>query len=489
MGEEAKKITILDWDLQKKQFIEKDIPLDNLRLLSSTHLILEHFEIHSGMDAEPIRIEDALTSQRIMTLAYHLSKAEMHLMSLSPAYKKNNQNHNARILVRVDAPYAFSPTQYIDENTPLRNTAVTIPPSEFNSQSEIWFGAKWSFPPLSRFSMDRIIDTALCPDSIYHEYIHLFTGNHLGRNTIGRSLSEGISDYFAASLIDYPELYSSKTCPGVSKQIFVRSFHLDTNIGLYDKEIESNFKKDFNFIPGLLWKYRNFVGSELADRSLIRAISKSSPTSRFYPEFINALSQALYEEKKIHSDEKQAKELVFNVEHQIFNPHGLLSELTREETIFAQMPNRIIKYKNQDEKTNEFCGSENVLELLSNDFSIEDPTLRMVWTCNGVKLPLLVNFDENLPVSFQITNPLGYVTGIMKFASLNPELPNPEWSMDQKLIYLQMYKYAKSKYFHYRTKEREMRLYFSKDKLTSQTELKIEFAFPMLTRKGFSYRF
>jgi len=487
-AESKTQTLVLDWNPNKQKFTEKEIDLDELHLTSHESLLLDHFEIRSGMDSEAIRLDEAIGNKKIMTLVYHLTKANERLDWILHKSKSKPNIDKKKIIIRVDAPYAFSSSKYIDESTPLRNTAVTIPPSDFNTESEIWFGPKWSFPTISNFSTDRIIDTALCPDAIYHEFMHLYTGDYLGRNTIGRSLSEGISDYFAASFINFPELYSSGTCPGVRSQLFVRSFHIDGSIGMYDKEIESNFKRDFTFIPGLLWKIRNFVGSELADRAILLAVTRSSSTSRFYPEFINEFSKALYEEKKGISNESEAKSLIMNMEHNILNPHGLLTHFALDETIFANLPKVTQKFENLDERTKQICQVENRIEIYSNDFTIDDPYIRLNWICNGMKMPFIVDFDQNLPTAFQITNPTGYLTGTMRFVSLNPSMPpNRNLSMEDQNQYNRMYSFAKKNYFHYRTREREMRLYINRNDMNTRPVLRLEFAFPVFAGKGFSY--
>lgn len=493
-AEVKKENQILDWDGERKQFVHKNITLEELGLKSQTHYILENFVIHSGVNQTPIPLELVEGNLKYLTLGYQLHKIEskFKVITLSSGSKEKITEFNPKVKIRVDAPYAYSPTDYFDSKVSLKNTALTIPPSEIKGSwnSELWFAPKWDFPIFGRFAFDRIIDTASCPDAIYHEYTHLITGKYLGNNSIGRSLAEGISDYYAASLLDHPELYTHKTCEAVKRQLLVSSFRLDKEIGFYDVSIESDFKKDFAYIPSLLWQYRKLVGTELADLTIFQAIRKTNAGDRFFPEFINTLSTSLHKEMKKRNGEQAATELVLKLENTIWIPHGVYSHYSHIQTVFSIFPKAIIRIPNSDEKTAEFCGDKNELEFFWKEVNLEEPTLRFYWNCNQVKLPLVIQMDQTNPANFLIQSNLHFLNGKLRFASQSAEKPNQKLSEENKVLYLSMYNYIKDNYFYRKTMEKEVRLYLDSSNDFSHIEnIRMEFAYFGNSKKRFRYTF
>lgn len=492
-SEDKKENQVLDWDISQKNFVHKNIALEDLELKSSTNYILEHFAIHSGLETSPIPLSQLEGNLKLITLGYQLQKIESRFQYITKkASLPNITGFNPRVIIRVDAPYAYSPTDYYDKKTSLKNTALTIPPSESKDgwNSELWFAPKWSFPIIGgAFAIDRVIDTALCPDAIYHEYAHLITGRYLGNNSIGKSLSEGLSDYYAASMLDHPELYTYKTCEGVKHQLLVASFRLDKSFGNYDSGIESEFKKDLVFIPSLLWQYRNAVGKDLADVTILKAVSKTDTASRFFPEFLEALSSSLFEEVKKTEGEQSALELVNQVETSVFLPHNVFTKQSKKETVFGFLPKTSVILPNSDSKTNVMCSARNEFEFLWKDVSVEDPNLRFYWHCNQMKIPMVIDFEQTDPGFYLLKNNVSYLSGKLRFASKNPSMPDSKLSAENQSLYLKLYDHVKNNYIFYRTMDKEVRLYYKeKDKPTDKT-FRLEFAYPGILGGNFIYRF
>lgn len=493
-AEVKKENQVLDWDAEHKQFVHKKITLEELGIKSQTHYISENFAIHCGVNQTPIPLEQVEGNLKYLTLGYHLLKieAKFKAIGLISGSKEKITEFNPRVRIRVDAPYAYSPTDYFDTKVSLKNTALTIPPSETKGSwnSELWFAPKWDFPIFGRFAFDRIIDTASCPDAIYHEYTHLITGKYLGNNAIGRSLAEGISDYYAASLLDHPELYTHKTCEAVKRQLLVSSFRLDKEIGFYDASIESDFKKDFAYIPSLLWQYRKLVGSELADVTIFQAIAKTNAGDRFFPEFINSLSTSLHKEVKKRNGEQAATELVLKLENTLWIPHGVYSQYSEKQTVFSIFPKSIIRIPNSDDKSGEFCGDMNELEFFWKEVNLEEPTLRFYWNCNQVKLPLVIQMDQTNPNNYLLHSNTHFLSGKLRFASQSAEKPNPKLSEENRILYLYMYNYIKDNYFYRKTMEKEVRLYLdSGDDFSHIENIRMEFAYLGNSKKRFRYTF
>ncbi|TGK52568.1 hypothetical protein [Leptospira bouyouniensis] len=485
---------VLDWEPLQKQFVPKKITREELNLKSTSHYVLENFSIHSQFEKDPILLEQVYGNQKLLTLGYQLQKIESRFNQIykQAGFKNVTTTPKQKIIIRVDAPYVYSPLLYYDPKVKLKNTALTIPPSEIQGKwnNEMWFAPKWDFPIVDRFVFDRIIDTAACPDSIYHEYTHLITGKYLGNNAIGRSLAEGISDYYAASMIDYPELYSHKTCEGVKRQLLVSSFRLDREIGFYDSITESDFKKNFTFIPSILWKYRSLVGKELADLTIFQAITKTNVGDRFFPEFTNTLSNSLYLESKKQLGEAKAKELVNQVETEIWIPRGIFSSFGYQKSVFSIFPRKNLRLTNADTKTYEFCQNQNEFEFFWQDVNVNDPTLRFYWKCNQVKLPLMIQFDQSNSRNYLISSNLLSLNGKMKFAS--PNACNPKVKrigVDEKL-YLQMCNYAQENYFYRKSMEKEIRLSWV-DQAESDANKKfvLEFAYLGNDKNKFKFQF
>ncbi|TGL88602.1 hypothetical protein EHQ68_08145 [Leptospira congkakensis] len=493
-AEVKKENQVLDWDGDRRQFIHKKVTLEELGLKSQTHYVLENFAIHSKLDLEPIPLEQVEGNLKLLTLGFQLRKIESKFktISLLSGSKEKITNFQPKVIVRVDAPYAYSPTDYFDTKVSLKNTALTIPPAESNGNwnSEMWFAPKWDFPVLSTFAFERIIDTATCPDSIYHEYTHLITGKYLGNNAIGRSLAEGVSDYYAASLLNHPELYTHKTCEAVKRQLLVSSFRLDKEIGFYDATIESDFKKDFAFIPSLLWQYRELVGSELADVTIFQAITKTNAGDRFFPEFIETLSSSLFTELKKRSGEERAKGMVLELENKVWVPHGVYSKVSQNQSVFSVFPKTSIRVPNSDEKSNEFCNTKNELEFYWKEVNEREPTLRFYWNCNQVKLPLVIQMEQTSPMNYLFSSNLHFLNGKLKFASISANKPNPKLSKENQVLYLQMYNYIKDNYFYRNTMEKEMRLYLDGGNDASHIQnIRMEFAYLGSSKKRFRYTF
>lgn len=492
---EVKKTNqVLDWDETEKRFLHKNIRLEEMGLKSETNYVLENFLIFSGLEESPISLQKVEGNLRYLTLGYHLRKIESKWkeIAIASGSKEKITEFHPKVVVRLDQPYAYSPTNYFDSKVPLKNTALTIPPSEVKGSwdSELWFAPKWDFPIFSRFAFERIIDTASCPDAIYHEYTHLITGKYLGNNAIGRSLAEGISDYYAASLLNHPELYTHKTCEAVKRQLIVSSFRLDKKIGSYDASIESDFKKDFVFIPSLLWQYRQTVGTELADVTIFQAITKTNAGDRFFPEFTNALSTSLYAELKKRNGEGRALEMVKKIEEEVWIPHGVYSKFSQNQTVFAILPKTLVSVPNSDEKSGEFCDLQNELEFFWKEVSAEEPILRFYWNCNQVKLPLLIQMDESSPKNYLLQPQLRFLSGKLKIASLNAEKPNPKLSKEEQILYLKMYNHIKENYFYRRTMEKEVRLYLDRGIDANQIQnIRLEFAYLGNSKKRFRYGF
>ncbi|TGL39780.1 hypothetical protein [Leptospira perdikensis] len=495
LSAESKKTNqVLDWDETQKHFLHKNITLEEMGLQSETHYVLENFLIYSGLEELPIPLNQVEGNLKYLTLGYQLKKIESkwRTIALSSGSKEKITEFHPKVVVRVDAPYAYSPTNYFDSKVPLKNTALTIPPSEVKGSwdSELWFAPKWDFPILNTFAFERIIDTASCPDAIYHEYTHLITGRYLGNNAIGRSLAEGISDYYAASLLNHPDLYTHRTCEAVKRQLIVSSFRLDKQIGSYDASIEADFKKDFVFIPSLLWQYRQLVGTEIADVTIFQAVAKTNAGDRFFPEFINTLSASLYAELKKRNGEQKAQEMVKKVEDGVWVPHGVYSKFSHNQTVFSIFPKTFVSVSNSDEKSAEFCGIKNELEFFWKEVSEEEPILRFYWNCNQVKLPLVIQIDESNPINYLLQPNLRFLSGKLKFASQNAEKPNPKLSTEEQVLYLKMYSYIKENYFYRRTMEKEVRLYLDKKVETNQIQnIRLEFAYLGNSKKRFRYGF
>ncbi|WP_244279904.1 hypothetical protein [Leptospira brenneri] len=485
---------VLDWEEGRKRFIHKNITLDELGLQSPTHYILENFSIHSELDKGPIPIEKVEGNLKLLTLGFQLRKIESKFKNIVilSGTKDKVTSFQPKIIVRVDAPFAYSPTSYVDSKVSLKNTALTIPAAEStgNWNTELWFAPKWDFPILNTFAFERIIDTASCPDAIYHEYTHLITGKYLGNNAIGRSLAEGISDYYAASLLGHPELYTHKTCEAVKRQLLVSTFRLDQKIGYYDATIESDFKKDFSFIPSLLWQYRDLVGDELADVTIFQAITKTNAGDRFFPEFVNTLSKSLYEEIKKRNGEGKAREVVLKLEEKVWIPHGVFSHYSERQTVFSTFPKTTVRIPNSDEKSNEFCDTKNEMEFYWKEVNVEEPTLRFYWNCNQVKLPLVIQMDQTSALNFLLSANMHTLNGKLRFASRSAEKPNAKLSKEDQMLYLQMYDYIKENYFYRRTMEKEIRFYFDSGNDANQIEnLRMEFAYLGNSKKRFRYTF
>ncbi|BDA77884.1 hypothetical protein LPTSP3_g08140 [Leptospira kobayashii] len=493
-SEEKRESQILDWDESEKAFVHKNITLQDLGLKSSTHYILEHFSIHSGLEPLPVPLEKVEENLKLMTLGYHLQKIEnrFRYISKKASFKKDITAFNPPIRIRIDAPYAYSPTDYYDKNTSLKNTALTIPPSDSKNgwNSELWFAPKWSFPVIGgTFAVDRIIDTALCPDAIYHEYAHLITGKYLGNNSIGKSLSEGLSDYYTASMLNHPELYTYKTCEGVKRQLLVTSFRLDKSFGSYDTGIESEFKKDLRFIPSLLWQYRNVVGKDLADVTILQAVSGTGASPRFFPEFLEAISSALYQEVKKSEGERAALELVDKVETSVFLPHKVFTKRSRKETIFGLLPKTSILLPNSDSKTNVMCQNRNEYEFFWDTVGSEDPNLRFYWHCDQVKIPMVIDFEQSDPGFYLLKNNVAYLSGKLRFASKNPDKADSKLSEEDRMQYLNLYDYVKNNYLFYRTMDKEVRLYYGEKGKLTEGGFRLGFAYPGILGGNFTYRF
>lgn len=492
-SETKKENQVLDWDSERKLFIHKNVTLEELNLKSKTNYILDHFSIYSGLEENPMTISQIEGNLKYLTLGYQLQKIESRWknIALTSGTKDKITEFYPRIIVRVNAPYAYSPTEYIDSKVTLKNTALTIPPSESNGkwQSELWFAPKWDVPVLSTFAFERIIDTATCPDAIYHEYTHLITGKYLGNNAIGRSLAEGLSDYYAASLLDHPVLYTHKTCEAVKRQLLVSTFRLDREIGIYDSSIESDFKKDFAFIPSLLWQYRQMVGAELADVTIFQAIENTNLGDRFFPEFINTLSTSLYKELKKRNGEQVATDMVQKVEDSVWIPHGVYSKYSRKKIVFSYLPKTSIIVPNSDEKSNEFCGVKNELEFYWKDFSLEEPTLRFYWNCNQVKIPMVIQIEQSNPINYLLDSNLRFINGKLRFASLSADKPNPKLSEENQNLYRQMYQYVLENYFYRKSMEKEIRLYFDSNNNNRIDNIRMEFAYLGNSKKRFRYSF
>ncbi len=460
---------IVDWNSAKKKFVERQAGQSELQLVSDHDFSSRNFSIHHSFSddvysfpeaGKQLNSTDSAKMLRAATIAYHIKKMEQYFQAKLQAAGLTPQltQFSNPFKIRFDVPYQYSPTHYYDKNTKYRNAAITIPPSEMDEakdyieknghgwENEIWFAQFFTFPVVSTYFVDRVIDTALCPDVSYHEYTHQITGNFIGKNAIGRALSEGLSDYFAASVIDYPVLYSSKTCPSVKWQLFVSSFRIDRDQSEYSPTIESDFKSNLRFVPAVLWKYRAAVGVDVADKTILRATSKSNSMT-LVPGFMQLLSDELYSEIKAQQGEAAALALVQKVEREIYRPRGLMTSYGEVDTIFPDLPTYQIVVENPDRSVRQICSQQNQMELNWQTFSRIRPTLYVAWHCNGVRIPFKIEFpkDPRSYVSDRFEKNGGLGARIF-FAS--PAVKNPSTSLtaDEVSLYRAAIQYAQKYY-------------------------------------------
>lgn len=103
------------------------------------------------------------------------------------------------------------------------------------------------------------LDTALVPEVIYHEYVHILLSDNLALSH-STPVNEGFADYFAAVLTNKQKLYakvkgSSNANPKDSQ-----------NKKFYDHWDESNKNAQGDFVLAVLWDVREALGGEMGDK-------------------------------------------------------------------------------------------------------------------------------------------------------------------------------------------------------------------------------
>mgnify|MGYP001612782529 CR=1 FL=1 len=461
---------VVDWDSAKKSFVDRTVSQSALLLNSEQQFSTKNFSIHKNFSDEVFQIPERgkklssdakLELKRASTLAFQLNKIEAYFTQRLREAGLNEQviQYADPVKIRFDAAHEFSPTHYYDPKEKRRNTALSIPPSDANDakeyieknghgwKSEIWFAPMLSIPLLARYSPDRVLDVALCPDVIYHEYAHLVTGAFIGKNVIGSALSEGLSDYFAASMIDHPALYGSKTCPSVKWQLFVNAFRFDKNTSEYSPAIEENFKSNLHFVPSVLWQYRKYLRADLADKVILRAVSKSSPKTRIYPEFVQILSDVIFEEIKSTDGEETALALLNTIEQNVIRPRALMTSFGENDTIFPDLPRYQIEVQNPDNRSSQVCKNENRMVFYWDRFSRVNPKLYVEWFCDGLRVPMKVQFPLSpfayLTSKFQKA---GALEGRISMASPAAKIPSKNLSAADQARYARLIKYTQEYY-------------------------------------------
>ncbi len=441
---------VVDWNSSASKFELKTVLQDQLELISSEQFASKNFSIYRRLEDQTFSIRVAkpqdLDTLRAATLAYQLKKIEnffsVRLTEISSSPDLLDFSFSPK-KIRFDVPYLFSPKSFYDSERSLENTSLTIPPADPQVaqegwSDEIWFAREHATRILYRYSSDRVMDTALCPDAIYHEYTHLLTGQFMGRNRIMRTLTEGLSDYFAASFLNHSNLYTSDTCPYVKKQLLVRPFRVGKLKGKYSLKMEDSLTQ-LKFLPSLLWKYRAWVGADIADRTILRAVTRSTPATRIYPEFVQQLSDAL--------SETAGESMAQTLESTIYRPAGLMSSRGESQSVFAWLPKTQSILPNVNPESKTFCQSENHFEFDWHRVQRARGVLYARWKCDGLTLPIKFDFSGH-PERFFSSNFLrSGLDGKMSFTSPAVRNPNPNLSPENTLKYQKMVQLIETQLF------------------------------------------
>ncbi|MBI1356690.1 MAG: hypothetical protein GC160_20310 [Acidobacteria bacterium] len=126
---------------------------------------------------------------------------------------------------------------------------------------------------------DQILDTSYDGDSVVHEYTHGVTERLVGGPDVvgclavdpqGEAMSEGLSDYYAASFFDDPILFEY----GGGPETGARRNALDNNPRKYEDLGLPYFEAhgDGEILSAVLWKIREGLGQEKADDLVLNAL-------------------------------------------------------------------------------------------------------------------------------------------------------------------------------------------------------------------------
>ncbi len=190
-------------------------------------------------------------------LQFHYSARDLHFEEVMAYY------HITRAQLRLQA------LGYVGLNA--RPQAVTVHASGDD--------ASWYSPSERRIYLgDGGVDDAEDADVILHEYGHALVHAAVGLSASvdAQSLSEGFADYFAASLTGDP-------CVGDWDGTFRPSGCLSdlTEVRHYPSDRTGDPHEDGLLWSGLLWRLREQLGADVADRLATGALYRQHPRSSF----------------------------------------------------------------------------------------------------------------------------------------------------------------------------------------------------------------
>ena len=110
-------------------------------------------------------------------------------------------------------------------------------------------------PLLERLMMRKwyLLDSALIPEIIYHEYAHIALSDHLELNH-STAVIEGMADFFAGQIADSKELATK-----VKKYNSYNGKKVDHHY-IYRQEFELTSMANTDFLFGLLWQINELIG-------------------------------------------------------------------------------------------------------------------------------------------------------------------------------------------------------------------------------------
>jgi hypothetical protein len=260
----------------------------------------EHIRIVQGQSAQVVRWEDQ--NFAATNVYFHVHKAIRFYQRLSQLSGERIYQENKPITVRLDMDVDWA--RWIKFSKKERfNSSGTFPDADpdkwgtADEEREIWFFvprrerySKWLWPTHVPWLRDTVVgtrgfpmDSARVPTVIYHEWTHLMTRPHLGIDDT-TVLNEAYSDYFAASMVGYPEVGSAGS---YSSFPYVRNFdHL-----LLPFDYSDNFDEQAQWVVILFWSLRRSYGAERADRIIWGALRSLHPQNGPYA-LKKALAQA-----------------------------------------------------------------------------------------------------------------------------------------------------------------------------------------------------
>ncbi len=204
-----------------------------------------------------------------------------------------------------------------------------------------------------------------------------------------------MSDYFAATLINHPELYSFKTCRAKPFQFFEGSFKF-REPGIYHRNIEEDFTANFKLVPGILWKIRKLLGPALADMVIFNAITMSAADTLIFPDFFENINLSLIK----FLGEVVAIPFIQKIEDTILVPHKIFTSFSLEKTYFKYLPKKNTSLVNIDARFYEilhrelpnFCSKRNEFKFNFSQFNLTYRYFPILWYCDDYKIAMGIDY-------------------------------------------------------------------------------------------------